>query len=76
MRFRLCASGGKVRSISVVVKRGKRVVAKSRRFNAGGCRKPKVRKWRRARKGTYTVVAAGKDAQGRKVRTTKKFRLR
>ena len=76
MRFRLCASGGQVRSISVVVKRGKRVVAKSRRFNATSCRKPKVRKFKSARKGTYTVVASGKDAAGRKVRTTKKFRLR
>ena len=76
-----CASGsaprgGKVRAISVVVKRGKRVVAKSRRFNASSCRKPKVRKFRSARKGNYTVVAAGTDAAGRKVRTTKKFRLR
>jgi hypothetical protein len=76
MRFRLCASGGQVRSISVVVKRGKRVVAKSRRFNATSCRKPKVRKFKSARKGAYTVVASGKDAAGRKVRTTKKFRLR
>ena len=76
MQFALCARGGKVRSISVVVKRGKRVVAKSRRFNAKSCRKPKVRKFRTARKGTYTVVASGKNASGRKVRTTKKFRLR
>ena len=76
MRFRLCATGGKVRAISVVVKRGKRVVAKSRRFNASSCRKPKVHKFRSARKGNYTVVAAGRDAAGRKVRTTKKFRLR
>jgi ABC-2 type transport system ATP-binding protein len=76
MRFGLCASGGKVRSISVVVKRGKHVMAKSRRFNAGSCRKPKVRRFKGARKGTYTVVAAGKDAAGHKVRTTKKFRLR
>jgi len=76
MRFRLCAKGGRVRAISVVVKRGKRVVARSRRFNATSCRKPKVRKFRSARKGSYTVVAAGTDAAGRKVRTTKKFRLR
>ncbi len=76
MRFRLCARGGRVRSISVVVKRGRRVVARSRRFNASSCRKPKVRRFRSARKGVYTVVAAGRDASGRKVRTTKKFRLR
>ncbi len=78
MRFRLCASGGRVRSIAVAVKRGRRVVARSRRFNvnAGTCRKPKVRRFRSARKGAYTVVAAGRDASGRRLRTTKKFRLR
>ena len=37
---------------------------------------PRCASSRAARKGTYTVVAAGKDAAGRKVRTTKKFRLR
>lgn len=76
MQFALCARGGRVHSISVVVKRGKRVVAKSRRFNATNCRRPKVRRFKSARKGTYTVVAAGKNAAGRKVRATKKFRLR
>lgn len=65
-----------MRSIAVVVKRGKRVVARSRRFKATSCCKPKVRKFRAARKGTYTVVAAGKDQSGRKVRATKKLRLR
>lgn len=78
MRFRLCASGGRARSVAVVVKRGKRVVAKARRFNvnAGTCRKPKVRRFKAARKGRYTVVAAGKNAAGSKVRTTQRFRLR
>ena len=63
MRFRLCASGGKVRSISVVVKRGKRVVAKSRRFNATSCRKPKVRKFKSRPQGH---LHGGRGGQGRR----------
>jgi ABC-2 type transport system ATP-binding protein len=76
-RFRVCARDGQVRSISVVVRdrRGK-LVARSKRFSTSGCARPAVRGWKRAARGRYTVVAAGRDVSNNRVRVTKAFRLR
>jgi hypothetical protein len=77
-RVRVRALGGRLRATRVVVRdrRGRRV-GRSRTFSLGTQRKRvQVRVRHALTAGRYTIVAAGRDAAGRRVRAVKHLRLR